>query len=97
MAAIDGAAYVSSEGSSELVRVLARVWESIKNVKREVNKKVLKVPQIEQKIIMTMIWKRTNDTGKNWRHVYKTSGRRPSWRQPLAVEVVSASRHGRQH
>ncbi|MQM09553.1 hypothetical protein Taro_042428 [Colocasia esculenta] len=20
---------------------------------------------------MTMIWKRTNDTGKNWRHVYK--------------------------
>ncbi|MQL93253.1 hypothetical protein Taro_025902, partial [Colocasia esculenta] len=27
----------------------------------------------------------------------KSSGRRPPWRQPLAVEVVSASRHGRQH
>ncbi|MQL72446.1 hypothetical protein Taro_004787 [Colocasia esculenta] len=26
-----------------------------------------------------------------------SSGRRPDWRQPLAVEVVSASRHGRQH
>ncbi|MQM19843.1 hypothetical protein Taro_052856 [Colocasia esculenta] len=25
----------------------------------------------EYQIIMTMIWKRTNDTGKNWRHVYK--------------------------
>ncbi|KAF2300123.1 hypothetical protein GH714_009267 [Hevea brasiliensis] len=70
--------------------------------KREVNKKVLKVPGIEQKIldatsnepwgphgtlladiaqatrnyheyqmIMAVIWKRINDTGKNWRHVYK--------------------------
>ncbi|MQL75036.1 hypothetical protein Taro_007393 [Colocasia esculenta] len=27
----------------------------------------------------------------------RSSGRRPPWRQPLAVEVVSASRHGRQH
>ncbi|MQM22882.1 hypothetical protein Taro_055941 [Colocasia esculenta] len=26
-----------------------------------------------------------------------SSGRRPSWRQPQAVELVSASRHGRQH
>ncbi|MQM09327.1 hypothetical protein Taro_042196 [Colocasia esculenta] len=25
----------------------------------------------EYQIIMTMIWKRTNDTGMNWRHVYK--------------------------
>ncbi|MQL82484.1 hypothetical protein Taro_014950 [Colocasia esculenta] len=32
MAAIDGAAYVSSEGSSKLVRVLLRVWEPIKNI-----------------------------------------------------------------
>ncbi|KAJ8444810.1 hypothetical protein Cgig2_034045 [Carnegiea gigantea] len=70
--------------------------------KREVNKKVLKVPSIEQKVldatsnepwgphgslladlaqasrnyheyqmIMIVIWKRINDTGKNWRHVYK--------------------------
>ncbi|KAL6526693.1 hypothetical protein OROGR_015783 [Orobanche gracilis] len=70
--------------------------------KREVNKKVLKVPSVEQKVldatnnepwgphgslladiaqatknyhenqmIMSVIWKRTNDTGKNWRHVYK--------------------------
>nr|GMD68081.1 clathrin interactor EPSIN 3-like isoform X1 [Ipomoea batatas] len=70
--------------------------------KRGVNKKVLKVPSIEQKVldatsnepwgphgshladiaqatrnyneyqmIMAVIWKRINDTGKNWRHVYK--------------------------
>nr|GME15062.1 clathrin interactor EPSIN 2-like [Ipomoea batatas] len=70
--------------------------------KRGVNKKVLKVPSIEQKvldatsnepwgphgsllahiaqatrnpneyqIIMAVLWKRVNDTGKNWRHVYK--------------------------
>ncbi|XP_047331449.1 clathrin interactor EPSIN 2-like [Impatiens glandulifera] len=70
--------------------------------KREVNKKVLKVPGIEQKVLdatsnepwgphgslladiaqasrnyheyqitMSIIWKRINDTGKNWRHVYK--------------------------
>ncbi|RZC63486.1 hypothetical protein C5167_025275 [Papaver somniferum] len=70
--------------------------------KREVNKKVLKVPGVEQKVldatsnepwgphgsnlsdiaqatrnyheyqmIMAVLWKRINDTGKNWRHVYK--------------------------
>ncbi|KAL5990609.1 hypothetical protein ACLOJK_011512 [Asimina triloba] len=77
--------------------------------KREVNKKVLKLPSLEQKVedyalsvldatsndpwgphgthlveiaqatrnyfeyqkIMTVIWKRIGDTGKNWRHVYK--------------------------
>ncbi|KAF2302527.1 hypothetical protein GH714_037316 [Hevea brasiliensis] len=75
---------------------------AMKLSKREVNKKVLKVPGIEQKIldatsnepwgphgtlladiaqatrnyheyqmIMAVIWKRINDTGKNWRHVYK--------------------------
>ncbi|GAB2272639.1 hypothetical protein Dimus_007461 [Dionaea muscipula] len=76
--------------------------QTIRDLKREVNKKVLKVPSIEQKIldatsneawgphgsllsdialatrnyheyqmIMTIIWKRINDTGRNWRHVYK--------------------------
>ncbi|EPS68369.1 hypothetical protein M569_06399, partial [Genlisea aurea] len=76
--------------------------QTVRDLKREVNKKVLKVPSIEQKVldatsneawgphgslladiaqatrnyheyqmIMTVIWKRINDTGKNWRHVYK--------------------------
>ncbi|XP_040999598.1 clathrin interactor EPSIN 2-like isoform X2 [Juglans microcarpa x Juglans regia] len=77
--------------------------QTVRDIKREVNKKVLKVPGIEQKVldatsnepwgphgslladiaqatrnyhecqmIMAVIWKRINDTGKNWRHVYKT-------------------------
>ncbi|XP_027164553.1 clathrin interactor EPSIN 2-like isoform X3 [Coffea eugenioides] len=76
--------------------------QTVRDIKREVNKKVLKVPSIEQKVldatsnepwgphgtlladiaqasrnyheyqmIMSVIWKRINDTGKNWRHVYK--------------------------
>ncbi|PIA29787.1 hypothetical protein AQUCO_05800101v1 [Aquilegia coerulea] len=76
--------------------------QTIRDLKRGVNKKVLKVPGIEQKVldatsnepwgphgshladiaqatrnyheyqmIMAVIWKRINDTGKNWRHVYK--------------------------
>ncbi|WOL12948.1 clathrin interactor EPSIN 2-like [Canna indica] len=76
--------------------------QTVRDLKREVNKKVLKVPNIEQKVldatsnepwgphgtlladiaqatrnyheyqmIMNVIWKRINDTGKNWRHVYK--------------------------
>ncbi|CAH9101263.1 unnamed protein product [Cuscuta europaea] len=76
--------------------------QTVREIKREVNKKVLKVSSIEQKvldsttnepwgphgslladiaqatrnyndyqIIMAVIWKRINDTGKNWRHVYK--------------------------
>ncbi|KAI4294813.1 hypothetical protein MLD38_040865 [Melastoma candidum] len=76
--------------------------QTVRELKREVNKKVLKVPTIEQKVldatsnepwgphgtlladiahasknhyeyqmILTVIWKRMNDTGKNWRHVYK--------------------------
>ncbi|PIN21712.1 Equilibrative nucleoside transporter protein [Handroanthus impetiginosus] len=78
------------------------IGQTVRDLKREVNKKVLKVPSIEQKVldatsnepwgphgslladiaqatrnyheyqmIMSVIWKRTNDTGKNWRHVYK--------------------------
>ncbi|CAN6279669.1 unnamed protein product [Urochloa humidicola] len=76
--------------------------QTVRDLKREVNKKVLKVPGIEQKIldatsnepwgphgslladiaqatqnyheyqmVMNIVWKRINDTGKNWRHVYK--------------------------
>lgn len=76
--------------------------QTVRDLKRGVNKKVLKVPSVEQKVldatsneswgphgslladiamasrnyheyqmIMTVIWKRINDTGKNWRHVYK--------------------------
>ncbi|KAK4768547.1 hypothetical protein SAY87_003688 [Trapa incisa] len=76
--------------------------QTVRDLKREVNKKVLKIPGIEQKVldatsnepwgphgmlladiaqasrnyheyqmIMSIIWKRVNDTGKNWRHVYK--------------------------
>lgn len=76
--------------------------QTVRDLKREVNKKVLKVPGIEQKVldatsnepwgphgskmadiadatrnfheyqmIMGVLWKRANDTGKNWRHVYK--------------------------
>ncbi|RLN08463.1 clathrin interactor EPSIN 2 [Panicum miliaceum] len=76
--------------------------QTVRDIKREVNKNVLKVPKIEQKIldatsnepwgphgslladiaqathnhheyqmIMNIVWKRINDTGKNWRHVYK--------------------------
>lgn len=78
------------------------IGQTVRDLKREVNKKVLKVPTVEQKvldatsnepwgphgssladiaqatrnyheyqIIMSIIWKRINDTGKNWRHVYK--------------------------
>ncbi|XP_020210216.1 clathrin interactor EPSIN 2 isoform X2 [Cajanus cajan] len=78
------------------------IGQTVRELKREVNKKVLKVPGIEQKVldatnneawgphgslladialatrnyheyqmIMAIIWKRINDTGKNWRHVYK--------------------------
>ncbi|XP_038991826.1 clathrin interactor EPSIN 2-like isoform X5 [Hibiscus syriacus] len=78
------------------------IGQTVRELKREVNKKVLKVPGIEQKVldatsnepwgphgslladiamatrnyheyqmIMSVIWKRLNDTGKNWRHVYK--------------------------
>ncbi|XP_024357809.1 uncharacterized protein [Physcomitrium patens] len=76
--------------------------QTVRELKREVNKKVLKVPEIEVKIleatsnepwgphgtimgdiaqatrnhndyqmIMTVLYKRLNDTGRNWRHVYK--------------------------
>ncbi|KAM0024928.1 putative ENTH domain-containing protein [Helianthus debilis subsp. tardiflorus] len=76
--------------------------KAFRDIKRGVNKKVLKVPSIEQKvldatsneswgphgthladiaqasrnyheyqIIMSVVWKRLSDTGKNWRHVYK--------------------------
>ncbi|KAG8060651.1 hypothetical protein GUJ93_ZPchr0002g26526 [Zizania palustris] len=76
--------------------------QTVRDLKREVNKKVLKVPGIEQKIldatsnepwgphgsllaeiaqathnyheyqmVMNVVWKRINDTGKNWRHIYK--------------------------
>lgn len=76
--------------------------QTFRDIKRGVNKKVLKVPGIEQKVldatsnepwgphgtlladiaqatrnyheyqmIIGVIWKRINDTGKNWRHVYK--------------------------
>ncbi|XVF29300.1 hypothetical protein REPUB_Repub15cG0109100 [Reevesia pubescens] len=78
------------------------IGQTVRDLKREVNKKVLKVPGIEQKVldatsnepwgphgslladiamatrnyheyqmIMAVLWKRINDTGKNWRHVYK--------------------------
>ncbi|XP_038883619.1 clathrin interactor EPSIN 2-like [Benincasa hispida] len=76
--------------------------QTVRDLKREVNKTVLKIPKIEQKVldatsnepwgphgslladiaqatrnyheyqmIMGILWKRINDTGKNWRHVYK--------------------------
>ncbi|XP_020580817.1 clathrin interactor EPSIN 2-like, partial [Phalaenopsis equestris] len=76
--------------------------QTVRELKREVNKKFLKVPTIEQKtldatsnepwgtrgplmaeiaqascnyndyqLIMAVLWKRIQDTGKNWRHVYK--------------------------
>ncbi|RWR96651.1 clathrin interactor EPSIN 2-like protein [Cinnamomum micranthum f. kanehirae] len=76
--------------------------QTVRDLKREVNKTVLKVPKIEQKvldatsnepwgphgshlaeiaqatrnynefqIIMAVLWKRINSTGKKWRHVYK--------------------------
>jgi len=76
--------------------------QTVREIKREVNKKVLKVPEIEVKIleatsnepwgphgtimgdiahatrnfndyqmIMAVLYKRLNDTGRNWRHVYK--------------------------
>ncbi|XP_073053566.1 clathrin interactor EPSIN 3-like isoform X2 [Primulina eburnea] len=76
--------------------------QTVRDIKREVNKKVLKVPSVEQKVldatsnepwgphglllsdiaqatrnyheyqmITGVLWKRINDTGKNWRHVYK--------------------------
>ncbi|XP_022992065.1 clathrin interactor EPSIN 3-like [Cucurbita maxima] len=76
--------------------------QTVRDIKREVNKAVLKVPRLEQKVldatsnepwgphglllaeiaqasknyheyqmIMAVIWKRVNDSGKNWRHVYK--------------------------
>ncbi|KAJ0971409.1 hypothetical protein J5N97_019368 [Dioscorea zingiberensis] len=76
--------------------------QTVRDIKREVNLKVLKVPEIEQKVldatsnepwgphgsdlsdiaqntkkytecqmIMNVLWTRLNDTGPNWRHVYK--------------------------
>ncbi|KAI3873432.1 hypothetical protein MKW98_008084 [Papaver atlanticum] len=76
--------------------------QTVRDLKRGVNKNVLKVPVVEQKVlditnnepwgphgsnlsdiaqatknyheyqtIMAVLWKRINDTGKNWRHVYK--------------------------
>nr|XP_010326912.1 clathrin interactor EPSIN 2 isoform X1 [Solanum lycopersicum] len=76
--------------------------QTVRDLKRGVNKNVLKVPSLEQKvldatsndpwgahgslladiahastnyhdyqIIMPIIWKRLNDSAKNWRHVYK--------------------------
>ncbi|KAG9128919.1 hypothetical protein Leryth_009664 [Lithospermum erythrorhizon] len=76
--------------------------QTVRDLKRGVNKKVLKVPSIEQKVldatsnepwgphgtllaeiaqatrnyheyqmIMSVLWKRSNDTRKNWRHVNK--------------------------
>ncbi|XP_024386908.1 clathrin interactor EPSIN 2 [Physcomitrium patens] len=76
--------------------------QTVRELKREVNKKVLKVPEIEVKVleatsnepwgphgsimgdiaqasrnyndyqmIMAVLYKRLNDTGRNWRHVYK--------------------------
>ncbi|PKA59252.1 Clathrin interactor EPSIN 3 [Apostasia shenzhenica] len=76
--------------------------QTVRDLKREVNKKVLKVRSIEQKtldatsnepcgphgtvlaeiahathnyndyqLVMAVLWKRIQDTGKNWRHVYK--------------------------
>ncbi|XP_075515985.1 clathrin interactor EPSIN 2-like [Primulina tabacum] len=78
--------------------------QTVRDIKREVNKKVLKVPSVEQKVldatsnepwgphglllsdiaqgtrnyheyqmITRVLWKRINDTGINWRHVYKVS------------------------
>ncbi|CAK9861109.1 unnamed protein product [Sphagnum jensenii] len=77
--------------------------QTVRELKREVNKKVLKVPEIEVKVleatsnepwgphgtimadiaqatrnfndyqlIMTNLYKRLSDTGRNWRHVYKS-------------------------
>ncbi|CAM6035549.1 unnamed protein product [Sphagnum compactum] len=77
--------------------------QTVRELKREVNKKVLKVPEIEVKVleatsnepwgphgtimadiaqatrnfndyqlIMAILYKRLNDTGRNWRHVYKS-------------------------
>ncbi|KAK1267518.1 Clathrin interactor EPSIN 1 [Acorus gramineus] len=76
--------------------------QTVREIKREVNIKVLKVPEIEQKVldatsnepwgphgsalseiaqatkkftecqmVMSVLWTRLTDTGKNWRHVYK--------------------------
>ncbi|KAK4750359.1 hypothetical protein SAY87_027808 [Trapa incisa] len=76
--------------------------QTVRDFKREINKKVLKVSGVERKVldatsneswgphgtllaeiavasrnyheyqvIMSVIWKRINDNGKNWRHVYK--------------------------
>ncbi|KAJ7516969.1 hypothetical protein O6H91_21G006900 [Diphasiastrum complanatum] len=76
--------------------------QTVREIKREVSKKVLKAPEIEQKVleatsnepwgphgtlmadiaqatrnyneyqmIMGILWKRLNDSGRNWRHVYK--------------------------
>lgn len=76
--------------------------QTVREIKREVNIKVLKVPEIEQKVldatsnepwgphgsalqeiaqstkkftecqlIMTTLWARLGDGGRNWRHVYK--------------------------
>ncbi|KAJ8497623.1 hypothetical protein OPV22_008175 [Ensete ventricosum] len=91
------------DSREQLVRIMKKAFDqTVRDLKREVNKKVLKVPSIEQKIldatsnepwgphgslladiaqatrnyheyqmIMNVIWKRINDTGKNWRHVYK--------------------------
>lgn len=76
--------------------------QAVRDITREVNKTILKVPEIEQKtldatsnepwgphgqlmselaqgtrtynelqMIMSVLWKRLQDSGKDWRHVYK--------------------------
>ncbi|GAQ78144.1 ENTH/VHS family protein [Klebsormidium nitens] len=86
-----------------MLNISKLVDQTVRQVKREVNKKILKLPEIEQKVleatsnepwgphgtlmsdiasatrnfndyqlIMSILWKRLNDTGKDWRHVYKS-------------------------
>ncbi|KAL2940166.1 Clathrin interactor EPSIN 1 [Bienertia sinuspersici] len=78
------------------------VDQAVREIKREVNLKVLKVPEIEQKVldatdnepwgphgsaladiaqatkkftecqmVMSVLWTRLGETGKDWRYVYK--------------------------
>lgn len=46
--------------------------------------------------IMSMIWKRLNDHGKNWRHVYKVSAQARRWgsTQPHVVGVGAGCQVG---
>ncbi|GFQ00158.1 clathrin interactor epsin 1 [Phtheirospermum japonicum] len=46
--------------------------QTVREIKREVNLKVLKVPEIEQKIVMNVLWTRLIETDKNWRFVFKS-------------------------